>query len=73
MGGVGWCSLHVVTESCSGVSVTTGQASERTHLDMGERDGGRPLLALPLGLSGTKARDPGVPKPLSIANTDPAL
>lgn len=40
---------------------------------MGERDGGRPLLALPLGLSGTKARDPGVPKPLSIANTDPAL
>lgn len=37
------------------------RASERTHLDREERDGGRPLLALPLGFTGTKARDPRVP------------
>lgn len=49
------------------------RASERTHLDRKERDGGRPLLALPLGLSGTRARDPRVPWPLSIGTTGPAL
>lgn len=42
------------------VSVSAERASERTHLDREERDGGRPLLALPLGVSGTKARDPSV-------------
>lgn len=36
------------------------RASVRTHLDMEERDGGRPLLARPLGLSGTRARGPVV-------------
>lgn len=49
------------------------RASEKTHLDRKERDGGRPLLALPLGLSGTKARDPRAPWPLSIGTTAPAL
>lgn len=50
-----------------------GWASWRTHLDREQRDGGRPLLDLPLGDSGTKARDPKVLPPLPTVTTDPAL
>lgn len=50
-----------------------GGASGGTHLDREERDGGRPLLALPLGANGMKARDPEVLLPLPNVTTDPAL
>lgn len=58
---MGSSSVPVVTAASSVVSLSAGRASARTHLDREERDGGRPLLALPLGVSGTKARDPRVP------------
>lgn len=35
--------------------VVGGASLGQTHLDRKERDGGRPLLALPLGLSGVRA------------------
>lgn len=68
----GWCGFMQCAAS-SVLSLSVWRASERTHLDSEERDGGRPLLALPLGFSGAKARDPRVPWPLPIVTTDPAL
>lgn len=49
------------------------RVSGKTHLDMEERDGGRPLLALPLGVTGRKDRDPEVLKLLPGEATDPTL
>lgn len=66
-------ALSETVWGCQRCLVSAGRASERTHLDRAERVGGRPLLALPLGLRGTKARDPRALEPLSTVTTDPAL
>lgn len=50
-----------------------GRGQPRTHLDRKERDGGRPLLALPLGLSWVCAWEPRWAWPLSVGAASPAL
>lgn len=58
--------LPIVTAACS--------ASERrTHLDRQEREGGRPLRALPLGLRGVEAWEPGVLEPLPAKASEATL